>query len=170
MTDLIPGADLHQHAGRQIHIDRGWFRLLWADPEDNGLLLRVRTQERGREYLVRASSYEVRGERQPAPEPDTGERWDNEPPAPPPSGPVTDAEPPPSIRWRVQWYSRNGIDAPDRAEGRHDFDTEHEARAYYLSDETQSRVGQWWRVELQQRPDHPWTRVDGTDYTDEEQP
>ncbi len=42
----VPGEQLHEHAGRQILIDGVWCHLLWADPEDNGLLLRVRTAER----------------------------------------------------------------------------------------------------------------------------
>jgi hypothetical protein len=74
----VSGADLHKHTGHLIAIEGILAQLLWADPEDNGLLLRVRTAERGREYLVRAAS--------DRPEPilsdDVTDRWDNEPPRP----------------------------------------------------------------------------------------
>jgi len=63
-TTVVPGDQLHKHAGRQVLIEDAWAHLLWADPENNGLLLRVRTAERGLEYLSREGSYQVRGERE----------------------------------------------------------------------------------------------------------
>lgn len=59
--DLVPGALLHEHAGRQVNISGRWLHLIWADAENNGLLLRIRTAETGRSYLVRADSHQVRG-------------------------------------------------------------------------------------------------------------
>jgi hypothetical protein len=60
--------------------------------------------------------------------------------------------------WRVQWFSRPDVDSPDRAQGRIDFDNEPAARACYASEETQSRVGAYWRVELHYRP--AWQTVE----------
>ncbi len=50
--------------------------------------------------------------------------------------------------WRVQLFSRCDIGEPERAEGRHDFDSEAEARDYLGSDEVQGRIGAFWRAEL----------------------
>ncbi len=77
--EMVNGADLHQHAGREISTEKGWWHLLWADPDNNGELLRVRTAEGGTQYLVRDHDYQVRGDVRP----DTStlfNRWDNEPP------------------------------------------------------------------------------------------
>jgi hypothetical protein len=61
----VPGVDLHQHSGREVLVGGRWLHLLWADPGDNGLLLRVRTAQQGRLYLVRGNSYQVRGVTRP---------------------------------------------------------------------------------------------------------
>lgn len=71
----------------------------------------------------------------------------------------------PRPEWRVQWYSRNGVDAPERAEGHQDFDDEAEAR-HFLAVNGPSRVGPHWRVALEcRRPAPPWRHVDGLGYT-----
>lgn len=65
--------------------------------------------------------------------------------------------------WRIQWYSRNGTDAPDRPQGRHDFPDEADARTYLGSEEVTTRISLYWRAELQYQPD--WRTVDpGTGY------
>ncbi len=80
MPRHVEGADLHRLVGHRVLVDDAWALLRWADPDDNGLLLRVRTAERGREYLVRAGSYPVSDAREPATSDDDPDRWDNEPP------------------------------------------------------------------------------------------
>lgn len=70
----------------------------------------------------------------------------------------------PTVAWRIQWYARPNLNAPDRPEGRRDFDTRDEAVAHYESDEVRSRVGPYWRAELQTRPIHPWRTVADTGY------
>lgn len=63
--DLVPGALLHEHAGRQVKVADRWLHLIWADADNNGDLLRIRTAETGRGYLVRENTHEVRGIAQP---------------------------------------------------------------------------------------------------------
>lgn len=67
--------------------------------------------------------------------------------------------------WRIQWYSRRDIGERDREMGRHDFPTEAAARAYLDSEEVQSRVGPFWRVELQCQG--PWVTVEAGEYAQE---
>lgn len=64
--DVVPGALLHEHTGRQVLVNTRWLHLLWADAEDNGELLRIRTAETGRGYLVRSDYHQVRGAARPA--------------------------------------------------------------------------------------------------------
>jgi hypothetical protein len=54
------------------------------------------------------------------------------------------------------------VDAPDRDGSYFDFADEADARTYLASDEVQSRLGEFWRVELRCRP--PWETVVRTDY------
>lgn len=89
----VAGADLHRYAGHPIEIDGAApSQLLWADPEDNGLLLRIRTTH-GRQYLVRTGTYLVTATAKPIVADFSTDRWSNEPPAAPqPVAPRPDTE------------------------------------------------------------------------------
>lgn len=64
--------------------------------------------------------------------------------------------------WRVQWYSRFDLDKPERPQGRHDFPTEAEARAYYNGPDVQGRPDPYWRAAILHNPG--WTVVQDGDW------
>lgn len=104
MRSNARGHDLHQHIGHLVEIDGKSAQLLWADPENNGLLVRIRTAERGREYLVRDEVYPVSDLPLPIADDDATDRWDNEPPfVPTPPAPTHEVVIAPSRPGLLDW-------------------------------------------------------------------